>query len=35
MKISNREKIMLCALGILAIGFIYYKFGYLNEKEKN
>lgn len=34
MKISNREKIMLCALGIVAIGFIYYKFGYLNEKAK-
>ena len=34
MKISNREKIMLCALGILSIGFIYYKFGYLDEKAK-
>lgn len=34
MEISNREKIMLCALGILSIGFIYYKFGYLDEKAK-
>lgn len=34
MKISNREKIMLCVLAIIGIGFIYYNFGYLNEKAK-
>ena len=34
MKISNREKIMLCVLGLVGIGFIYYNFGYLNQKVK-
>ena len=28
MKISKREKIMLLALGIFALGILYYQFGY-------
>jgi len=28
MKISNREKIMLCILGIIILGFMYYQFVY-------
>ncbi|AOR24625.1 pilus assembly protein PilO [Clostridium taeniosporum] len=31
MKISKREKIMLCILAIIFVGFIYYKFLYLNQ----
>lgn len=30
MKISKREKIMLLVLGIIAIGILYYQFGYTN-----
>lgn len=29
MKISNKEKIMLCILGIILVGFVYYQFVYL------
>lgn len=30
MKISKREKFMLLVLGIIAIGILYYQFGYVN-----
>lgn len=29
MKISDKEKIMLCILGIIIVGFVYYQFVYL------
>lgn len=31
MKISNKEKIMLCILGSLIVGFVYYQFVYLSQ----
>lgn len=31
MKISNKEKIMLCVLGCIALGFVYYQFVYLSQ----
>lgn len=31
MKISNKEKIMLCVLGSIVVGFIYYQFVYLSQ----
>lgn len=31
MKISNKEKIMLCVLGSIIVGFVYYKFVYLSQ----
>lgn len=34
MKISNKEKIMLCILGIILIGFGYYNFIYLYQSAK-
>ena len=34
MKISNKEKIMLCILGIIIIGFGYYQFVYLFQATK-
>lgn len=33
MKISNREKIMLCILGIIIVGFCYYRFLYSFQTE--
>lgn len=31
MKISNKEKIMLCILGSIIVGFVYYQFVYLSQ----
>ena len=31
MKISNKEKIMLCVLGSIIVGFVYYQFLYLSQ----
>ena len=31
MKISNKEKIMLCVLGSIIVGFLYYQFVYLSQ----
>lgn len=31
MKISNKEKIMLCVLGSIIVGFLYYQFVYLTQ----
>lgn len=31
MKISNKEKIMLCVLGSVIVGFLYYQFVYLSQ----
>lgn len=31
MKISNKEKIMLCVLGSIIVGFLYYQYGYLSQ----
>lgn len=31
MKISNKEKIMLCILGSIVVGFVYYQFLYLSQ----
>ncbi|NFH68165.1 pilus assembly protein PilO [Clostridium botulinum] len=34
MKISKKEKVMLCILAIVIVGFIYYQFIYLNQTSK-
>lgn len=34
MKISKKERIMLCILAIVIVGFIYYQFIYLNQASK-
>ncbi len=34
MKISKKERIMLCILAIVIVGFIYYQFIYLNQTSR-
>ena len=31
MKISNKEKTMLCVLGSIIVGFLYYQFIYVSQ----